>query len=501
MKKIRTIIAVFLVLTFAVLPTAVFAKDDSNQCPIVDVPGFMSSTLYKDKSDPNSEVIWPPSTDAILDAVKQCVEPIMKVAVDKDWDSLAKSISDIGNNLLNDALNDNNGNAKGNTGAYFKYPSAASINKNSKVTFRYDWRGDPVKIAADLNDFINYVLESSGCDKVSIECHSLGGVITTSYLSIYGNTKIKSVVFNSTAIYGETYNGELMSGKMRLDSKAVNDYLQYAFDGIEYEALLDSISEILLKSGVYSVVCKLGNAFLDKMLLNVAKGVVMPLFGGWLTIWAMIPDEYMADSMKYVFEDVYGDSEVDHSGLLEKIESYNKLVREKKTQTLTDLNDVANVYVISRYGYSSLPLSQSYFLSSDGVIDTSRTSFGATVAYFGKTLDGEYLSKADPKYISPDKSIDASTCLFPEQTWFIKGLKHATNSDALDEMMDTFARADEQATVNTYAQYPRFLKYSYADDTIVPETESTPLSFFERIKNAVLDLIKLIKYLLSNIIK
>ena len=28
------------------------------------------------------------------------------------------------------------------------------------------------------------------------------------------------------------------------------------------------------------------------------------------------------------------------------------------------------------------------------------------------------------KYISPDKTVDASTCLFPEKTWFFKDILH-----------------------------------------------------------------------------
>ena len=36
----------------------------------------------------------------------------------------------------------------------------------------------------------------------------------------------------------------------------------------------------------------------------------------------------------------------------------------------------------------------------------------------------EYLDSHNSKYISPDKCVDASTCLFPERTWFFSGQHH-----------------------------------------------------------------------------
>ncbi|MBP9989398.1 MAG: hypothetical protein KBT46_07855 [Ruminococcus sp.] len=502
MKKNRSVLAIFLVLVMAVLPMTVFAKEETTECPTIYVHGFMGSTIYENPDDPDSPEIWPPSSDKILDAVKQAVNPILEFSVDKDWTKLAEKITVIGTELMGDIINDYTGSPVNTSGVRFKYPSASSIKRRNYTSFVYDWRVDPVEIAGQLNDFINYVLECTGSDKVNIECHSLGGVITISYLSIYGNEKINGVALNSTAIYGETYNGELMTGQMILNPQGLNEYLKYALDGTEYESLLDSAMDILTKSGAFDVICNFGNMILDKMLSTVVKGVVLPLFGHWLTIWAMIPDDYVDDAMHYAFDTVYGDTGVDRSAIINKIERYNELVRKNKTQTLLDLNDSANLYVIARYGYSSIPMTPSYTIMSDGVVDTKNASYGATVAQFGQQLSSEYLKDKDLKYISPDKTIDASTCLFPEQTWFIKGMKHSDSPDCLDELMSTLLKYDGQATVDTFEQYPRFLKYDYISDTLNADTEPEPAeTFFTMLKNVILDIIKLFKQLFSSIIK
>ena len=64
----------------------------------------------------------------------------------------------------------------------------------------------------------------------------------------------------------------------------------------------------------------------------------------------MVPDEYIDEAVNFVFNKIYKDSETDYSALKAKIENYNNLVRRKKTETLKEVNEKCNVYVITRYG-------------------------------------------------------------------------------------------------------------------------------------------------------
>lgn len=491
MKKGRTkglvaAVMALLILIVPLLSVAATAKDSA--IPRIWVHGFMSSKVYDDASDPDSALSWPPTEKEITDAVKESIPAFTKLAVTEDWDSFGKKMGEITGKLFERAMNNPDGTVKEGSGIRFEYPAKDEIKADSDIYFEYDWREDPIKIASQLNDFINYVLEATGCDRVALTCHSFGGVVATTYFALYGCDKVKTVVFNSTAVYGETYNGELMSGKLVFDGKALRDYLFYAFQGSEYESLINAAIKAIYDTGLMDIMTKSLNGMSAKIEKEVCARSIVPLFGGWLAVWAMVPDEYLDDATDFVFNTIYGDSDTDYSALRAKIENYNALVRCKKTETLKEVNEKCNVYVISRYGYSSLPMTPSASSQGDGIIDVKYASFGATVAKYGTTLG----ATGDTEFISPDKTVDASTCLFTEQTWFIKNMKHGSDEEALNDMMRKFMKYDGQATVETFEEYPRFTIFD--GEEITPEIPSEKHStIFDKIRLVINDIIKLIK--------
>ena len=131
----------------------------------------------------------------------------------------------------------------------------------------------------------------------------------------------------------------------------------------------------------------------------------------------------------------------------------------------------------------------------DGIVDVKYASFGATAADFGSTLENV---TADAKYISPDKTVDASTCLFPEQTWFVKNLKHAEETDTIDVMMRKFMRYDGQGTVETFEDYPRYTIFD--GETISPdEYNQNNSTLFDNLRLIINDILKLVKVLFDKI--
>lgn len=469
------ILSVFLSVVILILPltVAASAEESVQKVPNIYVHGFMASEILENPDDPDSEAVWPPQKDNILKGVQDAILPLVKFALTRDWDTFASESGAAALEIFGKAVVNPDGTVTDGSGVRFEYPEPETITPESQLSFVYDWRGDPVEIAGQLNDFVDYVTECSGCDTVTITCHSLGGVITISYLTIYGIDKVSGVCFNANAINGETYNGELMTGNLRLNAETIYDYMRFNYGGTEYENLFAGLVELLYRSGLFDILVNIGNGLLDKMLTIAARDSIVPLFGGWLGIWAMVPDEYIDDAVSYVFDGLYSTSDIDYSVLRAKVDRYNELVRPYKAETLRKLNEKAHVYVISRYGYSTLPLTESHEPMTDGTIDVKYSSFGATTAPYGETLSGEYLASADPAYVSPDKTIDASTCMFPEQTWFVRDMKHGGEPDSLYEMIFTLLNYDGQATVNTFARYPRFLKYIEMEDQLLPDTDYT----------------------------
>ena len=288
-----------------------------------------------------------------------------------------------------------------------------------------------------------------------------------------------------------------MTGRLAFGGDALQNYLFYAFQGNEYENLINAAIKAVHDTGLMDILTKGLNGLSAKIEKEVCSQSIVPLFGGWLAVWAMVPDEYLDDAIDFVFNTIYGNSETDYSVLRAKIENYNSLVRGKKTETLKEVNERCNVYVITRYGYSSLPMTPSASNLGDGIIDVKYASFGATASEYGKTLENV---ASDAKFISPDETVDASTCLFPEQTWFVKNMKHGSDEESLNNMMRRFMRYDGQATVETFEEYPRFTVFD--GERILPEmpTQKQP-TLFDKIRLIINDIIKLVKTIIINKIK
>lgn len=453
-------------------------------CPYIYVHGFMGSTIYVDPDDPDSEAAWPPSSDRIKSAVGKILPSMLKVMITRNWERFADEVIPAVNEMFDPIYLNDSGEVPNKSGVRFSYPAKESITASSQLDYVYDWRVDPIESARGLNDFINYVLEASGCEQVVLSCHSYGGVVTTAYAKMFGTEKVRSWVFNSTAVYGETYNGELMTGKMTFEAEALTEYLKSAFDYNDNEDFFLGLFGFLYKTGITSLVCRNVNYMIKHITMDKLATGILPLFGRWLSVWSMIPDDTIDEAYDYVFNTVYKDDGVDRSKLREKIDSFNTDIRPYKAETIERINETSNYYVIARYGYCSLFMTPSWRNAADCTIDVKYASQGATDAQYGETLSADYISGRDAKYISPDKTIDASTCTYPEQTWFIRHYTHGSNCEALSEMIQSLLYYDGQATTETFSQYPRFLYFDEDTQQIIPDTYTEPEpSFIDKLRN------------------
>ena len=80
------------------------------------------------------------------------------------------------------------------------------------------------------------------------------------------------------------------------------------------------------------------------------------------------------------------------------------------------------------------------------------------------------MSEEAKAYLSPDLKIDASTCILPDKTWFIKNSYHDHFTDIYHDLIRAFFNGDN-VTVTTNEEYPQFLDAQVDGVTLVAATK------------------------------
>ena len=248
MKKILSlllsVIIIFTCVSFA------FASDTIKQtCPVIFIPGFSSSPVYSDVND-ESTLLGFPSADDILPAVADTIVPALaRYLVDKNTERLTDTVTDRINQIVAGWFNESTGEAKEGSGIVPQ--KLKKVTKKSRLTFTYDWRGDPLVIADELNEYIETVCELSGCDKVALGCHSLGSNIALAYLSKYGNDNVSAIVYDSPAANGVALIGNILTGQVNLDADTLGYFLKVMLGDVEYKKLIDGVIDIFEAAGFF----------------------------------------------------------------------------------------------------------------------------------------------------------------------------------------------------------------------------------------------------------
>ncbi|MCQ2462597.1 MAG: hypothetical protein MJ177_04235 [Clostridia bacterium] len=147
------------------------------------------------------------------------------------------------------------------------------------------------------------------------------------------------------------------------------------------------------------------------------------------------------------------------------------------------------------------------------IVSLTSQSFGATAARMGSTLSERYIKlsekKGTEKYISPDKVVDASTCMYPDTTWIIKDMEHNRYPLCVDILMAKILNYDGEGimTIYTDPDYPQYLIYDNNPNPdlaqITPMTkentgsDTVKVPLFKSIRQFFRSLIQYLKKLIS----
>lgn len=345
----------------------------------------------------------------------------------------------------------------------------------------YDWRQSPLDIADKLNGVVQEALASSKTGKVSLYAISFGGMVTASYIYKYGTENIKNIVFSSTAFQGVEMVGEIFANKIDLNVEdaigfLTNFVVEYPF----IAGILGLSQEALQKYGKYS--SHIVNAYLqhmeDEFSLELFKQVFADTFAHFKGMWAMIPSA-LYDEAKAFMKETCNISE----SFIKAADEYMYNVQMSLDKLIEKAEKAGtSVYITGAYGYNEIPVTEGKSNQCDDLIDSYLMTAGGTFAPYGETLEADDYKRSVVctmhNHKSTDGVADLSTCILPEQTWIVKGMKHVD----LQEYYETSDLAlwlilsEEKVDVYTSEKYPQCVELDRKTGKFVSLTEGVTLT-------------------------
>jgi len=384
------------------------------------------------------------------------------------YEALDKTMYDIKwGNLLKDP----------DTGEVLEYLYPPSLD-DSWSFWTFDWRLDPWYNAGLLHDYFEKIIRLYGegnthaggnhngyygepFDKVNFNAISGSGPIALAYLKRYGTEYMASLCFNISMHAGSTLFGNLALGGFGFDAASL------AFGGLSMFGLQDSKTNFGLDSlgGVIKGLYYVGA--LD-ILLNgfnfAARGAYQKFYDqALIPIWfqmpcyvGMIPHDKYDLAKEYLFK-----HNTKYNKLLEMTDRYQYDVMAIENQLILDAASKIKLSVRSGYGVPLSPYAIGSNVSSDKLVDTYYSSLGATCAPPGSPFARSYKQKVTSanNYVSPDRMVDASTCLLPDVTWFAKDLPHTAQWD-YSGWYGWWLAEDTNYTIRGNDNYPQYSQWT-----------------------------------------
>lgn len=468
MKRfISAVIAAVMVLTVFV---PAFAKSKACNCgfsPVIYVGPLGCSDIVRDYGTENEQRLWKTDTKFLLKNASAILPQLLAGIGLNDSKSMGDALVKFVNDSFGDMALDKSGNSKKNVACNnLNWPEDGKHGKEYSFYFDYDFRLDPFTHADRLNKVIKEIKKLTGHSKVQLKASSMGGVVLSAYLEKYGYSDVETIICQCCPLWGTAVAGELFCGKVELNATSLRRYAQGAIpfmDGGDFlQGTVYALTDILRAAGVWDLIVGLGDKLIEDLGERIFNECLIPIFGSMPGIWAFVPQEYYNNALKFMKVDK-------SSGLYKQIAHYrtaqSNLVENLKKARASGVK----TYFFCGYNIQRTPLVTAWHNTSDGTVDTKYASLGATTADIETTLSEKYIkSLKTTKYLSPDKRIDASTCAFPDCTWFNRDWLHCNGQSAINEFYEVLLTSKKQLTVFSMKQYPQFLQNDDHAETLTP---------------------------------
>ncbi|MEE1139377.1 MAG: hypothetical protein U0M02_12940, partial [Acutalibacteraceae bacterium] len=340
-----------------------------------------------------------------------------------------------------------------------------------------------------LHEYIKTVMKSTKSDKISLTSRCIGGSLLNAYLQKYGSLgHIKNVMYCETLSDGCALISKGFSGQVVIDSKSMQRYtgqLEFCDDigfGVGFgvselaseiaSKTIDLLTQINFMESVADTI--------EALYAKLYKALMPALFHSFgyasqPVYWSLVEEEDFDLALNVMFGEEGSESRIYFAGLIEKIRNYRTLVTSKRNELYKKCSEEYGIHmgVIAKYGLLNAPFTVGHDDLADALVSLKDSSLGATCAKVDSTLPDDYISEringGFSKYISPDKQVDASTCMFPETTWFIKNVHHDDFDRVCREQANRFLNGTGVTVENS--GYARFRINDYETLTVTEMTE------------------------------
>ncbi len=474
MKKIISILLTALML-FAMSVPAFAAEAEQPEIkeydgnPVVIVRGIdFAGLTYEDGSNALLSMNYVELFGVLIDTL------LTRFAL-KDEEALADGIFELAESILSPIAADKEGNSVKEV-TMVQYPESMAsypeftenlvdstelgIVKNSiekygaenTYFFTYDWRKTPEQLAGELNALIETAKGDHNKSQVNIICASMGCMVTTAYMYYYGTDSINSAVYLSGAQNGTYVAGDALNGRIDFNTDTIINVINSATGD---NLLVKLVLKVFDALGAFDFLTDFINEFVAENFDKANDIVLRDNMGTLCGFWALCPD----DDFYTGIETIFGGHEEEYAVLLGKLEETGKFVCSTEETLQSAKNNGVKLTFVSNYNIGLVPVYERSNLNGDMVLEAELTSNFATFAPLKGTLTDEQLAGKDEKYISADKVIDASTALFPDNTWFVKDAPHvaADYGSEYGEFAFTLLESEVQPDVNMFEEYPQFM--------------------------------------------
>lgn len=520
MKKLLCIfLTICLIITSVSIAVFNVYADEATDCtklPTVYVGG-QGQQLYDSDGNKIYSYIFP---DGFAEEMaKDILSKYPKALLTQKWDDVLDSIYNYLIPIFGKVALDENGD--NTNGSYNQWTwSREELNGNKvnggypveRYYFNYDWRIDPFVTARKLHDYIEDVLYVTGEEKVELIGRCLGASIANAYLYLYDGEYIDSYLQYASASQGamiisKVYSGQLGLFPNEIEKRMIDKDIGLGEDLMD---LVNAVITILNKTYGLDFICNLFNKTYNDIYMDIIPRLVGETYGTMPGYWSMVNDvDNCYEEAKRVL--LYSRGYTDDSIMVKRIDDYHYNVQQKTDELFKRMETEKNIHIthIVKYGFVPHFFLKNCNMLNDSTCTVTATSYGATTSTVTGILPLYRLLwariKGTSNYISPDLKIDASTCLCPDSTWFIKNLEHTDFPDSMNYMIATILN-DNEITVNSYEEYPQFIVYNKTEDgekyeKMTTENMFTDARYYTTLTGATVKLIRTLSKIVYHKIK